>query len=193
MFSCPSGVSRDGLHQRISAFHGGLVRSNAAAACDGGLRRLAEPGSFWIGERSHERLWIRGEVRILSETVEHEIHKAANAHGQVFAVWIVNEEVSGLRNPIRQHGHESLGSKQRKRQRERHKRQAVSVHSGHGERGDVVCNKIARDRRRNGSSVRTQVPIERPDGSRPSPQSQAVMPCEICRPARYSILCEVRR
>src|SRR5882757_11530613 len=58
--------------------------------------------SLRADEGSNESLRIRNKVWILPEVVESEIHKTPDAHRQVLAVRVVNEQVSGFRHPVRE-------------------------------------------------------------------------------------------
>src|SRR5882757_6730714 len=58
--------------------------------------------SLRADEGSNESLRIRNKVWILPEVVESEIHKTPDAHWQVLAVRVVNEQVSRFRHPVRE-------------------------------------------------------------------------------------------
>jgi hypothetical protein len=98
-------------------------------------------------ERSDQRAWVRRQVRIFSEVIEHKLHEGSHACRQVPAVRVVYEQMCGLRNPARQQGHQGTGTKQRQNQRKRRERQPVPVRGRGHKRGHVVRQKIAADQR----------------------------------------------
>src|SRR3977135_2073849 len=89
-----------------------------------------------------EDLRIRNQVGIVPKPLEHKIHEASDAHRQVLAVRVPNEQMRRLRNTVGQQGYQRGRSKEWEDQRKRRKHQPVSVHGRRNERGDAIRQKL---------------------------------------------------